>query len=252
MSCVNIGIGTYSGETAHCGAVPPQTYAVIVAAGSGRRAGGGLPKQFHLLAGQMAFLYAVRAFLQADSATHIIVVVHPDYRELAAEGLSRLCGEMSFSYDVVDGGATRWQSVKNGLAVIPDDAAALVAVHDGARPLVTAEMIAEGWKCGMETGACVAAVPVTDSLRVFDGDGSSRAVDRSRYMAVQTPQVFEAGLLKAAYSKPCRDTFTDDASVVEAYGHAISTYPGDVDNLKITTPSDFDTAELLLNRRDKR
>ena len=252
MSCVNNGIGTYSGETAHCGAVPPQMYAVIVAAGSGRRAGGGLPKQFHLLAGQMVFLYAVRVFLQANSDTHIIVVVHPDYRELAAEGLSRLCEEIRFSYDVVNGGATRWQSVRNGLEVIPDDADALVAVHDGARPLATAAMIAEGWKCGAETGACVAAVPVTDSLRVIGCDGSSQAVDRSRYMAVQTPQVFDARLLKSAYSEPCRDTFTDDASVVEAYGHAISIFPGDVDNIKITTPSDFGTAEMLLNRRDKR
>lgn len=225
-------------------------YAIIVAGGTGSRAGGGIPKQFRDLCGMPVFLHSVRAFLKEDADTHIIVVTHRDWRETARKGLERLHGDFGdFRYSVADGGSTRWESVRNGLNEIEVPEDTFIAVHDGARPLVSVETIRAGWETARRKDAAVACVPVTDSLREINADGSSRSVDRARFMAVQTPQVFNALLLTAAYRQEYSPLFTDDASVVEAFGHPAAIFKGSYDNIKITTPKDFGLAELILRER---
>lgn len=232
-------------------AVAGASFAIIVAAGNGRRAGGGMPKQFRHLCGRPVFIHAVEAFLRVCPATHIIVVTHPDYASVARDALEALRSERDFRYTLVGGGETRAESVSNGLtAVNTRDCDALVAVHDGARPLVTERMIRDGWETAARDKAAVAVVPVTDSLRRILPDGNTEAVDRSRYLAVQTPQVFSARLLKGSYAQADYGAaFTDDASLVESLGVKVSPFTGDHENIKITNPEDFAIAELLLRRR---
>lgn len=228
------------------------SFAIIVAAGSGRRAGGGLPKQFREIADAPVFIHSVRAFVRAVPGIEIIVVTHPDYRDLAREALSQEAAKKPFAFRLVDGGATRTESVMAGLATIPAEADGIVFVHDGARPSLTKKMIVDGREVAEVNGAAIPVVPVTDSLRFLDDRGESRTVDRSCYRAVQTPQVFELSLLRKAYSRAVdadSDRFTDDASVVEAAGYKISLFDGHPDNIKITTPSDFIIAEMLLRNR---
>ena len=224
-------------------------FAVIVAGGSGLRAGGGLPKQFHLLGGKQVMVHAVEAFLDADPDTRIVIVTHPDYRPMAEEGMTELASRRPCRYEIVDGGSTRAESVRNGLRLVPDDEETLVAVHDAARPLATPALVERGWESARRDGAAVCCVPVTDSLRETTGDGGSMAVDRSRFLAVQTPQVFRASLLKKAYSQPLLPVFTDDASVVEASGGRVAVFDGEPYNIKITSPFDFEIAETILRRR---
>ena len=157
---------------------------------------------------------------------------------------------------IVKGGDTRFFSVKNGLDWLlaerrrkgeEDSGLSLVAVHDGVRPFVSPEVVEACFDKAAVTGAVIPVVPMIDSLRETDGKGS-HPVDRSRYMAVQTPQVFHLELLTKAYEQPYSSLFTDDASVVEAMGHAIDTVPGDRENIKITTPFDLLIAEAMFAR----
>lgn len=229
------------GETGDRNRVYPPLIAIIVAGGSGLRAGGGLPKQFRNLCGTPVFVRAAEAFIRVNPSTRIILVTHPDYVEMAREGLSCLDAD----WQIVIGGRNRWESVRRGLEAI-DDIDALVAVHDAARPLVTDRMIVDGWDTSLAHDTAVPCVPVTDSLRCFTS-GGTESVDRSRFMAVQTPQVFDLRLLRQAYARPFSETFTDDASVVEDFGHDITIFDGDAANIKITRPVDFAIAEVILS-----
>ena len=223
-------------------------YAVIVAGGEGRRAGGDLPKQFRKLLGIPLLWWSVRAFHREDPATEISIVIHPGffydwdllYAELPEE-------DRRIPVRIVCGGATRFHSVTNGVMEIMASEDAMVAVHDAARPMVSPELIARGWERCRLDAAAVPAVPVTDSLRRLDGDGSV-AVPRSGFVAVQTPQVFRADILKRACALEERDAapFTDDASAVEALGVKVALFEGDPRNIKVTRPFDFDIAALLL------
>lgn len=224
-------------------------FAVIVAGGSGLRAGGGLPKQFHTLLGKQVMAYAVEAFLDVCPKTAIVIVTHPDYREYAERCMEEIASRRRCGYRILNGGASRAESVRNGLECVPRRDDVLVAVHDAARPLVTPALIRRGWEAARHHDAAVCCVPPVDSLRHILDDGESVAVDRSRYLAVQTPQVFRASLLKDAYSQPLKPVFTDDASVVEAYGAKVAVFEGEPYNTKITSPFDFETAEIILRRR---
>lgn len=135
--------------------------------------------------------------------------------------------------------------MRNGLMSVPDGNDALVAVHDAARPLVSVEMISRGWLAAEESGAAVPAVSMTDSIRRIEA-GVSVSVPRKDYVKVQTPQVFDASLLKHAYEGTLSDLMTDDASVVEAAGHKISLYEGSPYNMKVTEPLDIKIAETLI------
>ncbi len=223
-------------------------YAIIVAGGVGSRSGDSLPKQFHDICGHPMLWWTIRAFHKEDPTTKIIVVMHPDYIDY----WEKIRGEECPKHTVVAGGATRTLSVAEGLAIIPFEEEAYVAVHDAARPLVSERVIKDGYQMASEWYVGVPAVPVTESLRKGNKH-SSKAVDRSEYYIVQTPQVFNNLLLHMAYKEALEEAkdevFTDDASVVSHYGHPIRLYDGDPTNIKVTYPEDFQIAEFRLSKQ---
>ena len=226
-----------------------KTIAIIVAGGSGTRFGAQMPKQFLELAGKPILMRTILAFEEALSGGNyeIIVTLPADQMDLWRE----LCERHGFAvpHRVVAGGETRWHSVKNALDSIGDpDGVDVIAVHDGVRPLVSAELIERVFGMARHDGSAIPVVLLNDSVRQVDDDGESHALDRSSLRAVQTPQAFAARLLMEAYQQPYQKTFTDDASVVEAAGHQVTLVMGDPRNLKITRPMDLALAEYLLNQ----
>ena len=222
-----------------------QKYAVIVAGGAGTRLGGDLPKQFQSLKGRPVLWWSMKAFHDEDPDTKIVLVLNRDFIDTWIDMYMHLPLEERFLHEIAEGGATRTESVKSGIWSIPASDEVLVAVHDAARPLVTVDMIREGWRVAGEHKAAIPAVPVTDSLRHLDADGST-AVDRKDYVAVQTPQVFSAKVLHEAYKVTPEAVFTDDASAVEAYGVKPVIFSGSPRNMKVTNPGDIQIASLFL------
>ena len=224
-----------------------RTIAIIVAGGSGTRFGAELPKQFLALGGLPILMRTIEAFHGNRDSSFDVIVTLP----AAQMGLWHdLCARHGFAvpHRVVAGGETRWHSVKNALDSIGDPAGVdVIAVHDGVRPLATPDLINRVIDAAHRDGAAIPVVMLNDSVRQVSGDGS-HALDRSSLRAVQTPQAFEAKLLLDAYSLPYQPTFTDDASVVECTGHAITLVEGDPRNLKITRPMDLVLAEYLMNQ----
>lgn len=220
-------------------------YAIIVAGGSGLRMGADRPKQFLLLRGEPVLLHTLRRFAApALGVAELVVVLPPDqvaYWQALAAGYPRVP-----THRTVVGGATRWASVKAGLAALPAAASsgALVAVHDGVRPLVPLGVIEATYQGAATHRAVAAAVPPKDSVRMLAQAGSS-ALDRRRLRLMQTPQTFDLALLREAYRLPELATFTDDASVVDDLC-PVQLVEGDYRNLKITTPEDLLLAEALL------
>ena len=221
-------------------------YAVIVAGGSGTRMGGGIPKQFRSLCGRPVLWWSMKKFMEEDPDTQLIVVLPQEFLSLWTDFYSTLPKEERFPQRLTGGGKSRGESVKNGLALIEEEDS-LVAIHDGARPFLTKEMISLGWEKALEHGVAVPVVAVTDSLRIVEGE-ESRSVDRSWYRSVQTPQVFKTSLLKEAYLKAGDHLFTDDASVVEHEGHKVALFEGSPDNIKITNPKDLAIAAAILGK----
>ncbi len=216
--------------------------AIIVAGGKGLRMGSDLPKQFMLVAGKPVLMRTLEAFYAYSSQLDIIVVL-PHMQQAYWRSL---CREYAFDipHVVVDGGETRFHSVQQGLAQVSSPA--LVAVHDGVRPFVSAEVIARCFQMAAVQRAVVPVVAVVDTLRRLETNGGSCTVPRDTYRLVQTPQVFDAALLKQAYAQPYEKTFTDDASVVEALGVPVCLVEGNRENIKITTPFDLKVAAALL------
>lgn len=223
---------------------------IIVAGGSGSRFGGEVPKQFLPLGGRPVLMHTVDAFREALPGCDIIIVLSEAMRGL----WERLCKEHRFvSPRIADGGSTRWESVKNAVSSLGDTPAGrIVLIHDGARPLVPAEVIRKTVAYARNTDGALPVVEVLDSLRRMDPDGvRSEAVDRSEYRSVQTPQTFTLWRLREAYALPYRSEFTDDASVMAAAGFGnIVLVEGSRENIKITTPLDLKLAELILMERE--
>lgn len=226
-----------------------EQYALIVAGGKGTRFGGPTPKQFLDLKGKPVLLHTVDAFIRYSADIKIVLVLPESdvvtWQELTATH------RFSTPVAIVNGGATRFQSVRNGLRAIPDEA--LVAIHDGVRPLVTAATIRTSFQLASDHGCAVAAVPLKESLRVMTqgvtgGHQHSQAVDRSLYRIIQTPQTFRAGLIKNAYEVREDNSLTDDASVAEKAGFPVYLFEGQYSNIKITNREDLAIAEVLLNR----
>ena len=217
---------------------------LIVAGGRGTRMGGPQPKQFLQLAGRPVLMHTLEAFDRWDASARLIVVLPEDQ----INTWKRLCEAHVFgrTHHVVAGGETRFHSVRNGLGAVASNG--LIAVHDGVRPLVAPSVIAACFAAAADGGAAVPVVPVVESVREVDADGGSRPVDRTRLRVVQTPQVFRADVLRAAYRLPYDPRFTDDASVVEASGVAVRLVPGNRENIKLTTPMDLLLAEQLMRR----
>lgn len=221
-------------------------YAIIVAGGKGLRMGGELPKQFIPIEGRPVLMRTLDTFHSYDPSIQIILVLPHDHQPY----WHALCEEYAFDvpHRIADGGATRFHSVQNGLALV-DEPEALVAVHDGVRPFVSHAVIEECYREAAAHGAVVPVVPVVETLRKLDAENATQSVtvDRSAYRLVQTPQTFSASLLRQAYEQPYRDTFTDDASVVESLGATVFLVEGNRENIKLTTPFDLTVAKALLN-----
>lgn len=215
-------------------------YALIVAGGKGLRMGGELPKQFIPVGGKPVLMRTMEAFYDSDSEIQIILVLPHSQQDYWRQ----LCRECRFSlpHVIADGGETRFHSVKNGLALVKTPA--LVGVHDGVRPFVSPEVIARCYKLAAEKKAVVPVIEVVETVRRLTGDGSV-TVNRDDYRLVQTPQVFDAELLKKAYGQAYTSLFTDDASVVEALGEFVFLTEGNKENIKITTPFDLKIATVL-------
>lgn len=211
-------------------------FAIIVAGGSGSRMKSDVPKQFLLLGGKSILQRTVEQFLAVLPASHIRLVL-PARDQLI---WTSLCDQHNFHCDVqlVTGGATRFQSVRNGLNAV-SAAEGLVAVHDGVRPFITPDIINHSFETAARTGSAVTCVPVKDSVRLVSSDGSSQAVDRSQYRLVQTPQTFRLDLFRQAFTVDEQPFFTDCASVMEHAGFPITLIEGSYENIKITTPDDL-------------
>lgn len=209
---------------------------VIVAGGKGLRMGADIPKQFLCVGGRPILIRTLERFREYDAGLQIVLVLPHEQQAYWAD----LCRQYGFNidYTLADGGPTRFHSVLNGLQKVAPDAA-LIAVHDGVRPYVSTEVIGRCFDEAARSGAVVPVVDVVETLRHLDSDGTSHTVPRSEYVRVQTPQVFEAQLLRRAYAQPFSERFTDDASVVESTGHAVALVAGNVENIKITTPNDL-------------
>lgn len=217
-------------------------YAIIVAGGSGTRMQSSLPKQFIPLKGIPVLMRTINAFVHYDAALEIIIVLP----ESQISYWEKLCEEQGFSvpHKVVKGGETRYHSVSNGLAAIGGDG--LVAIHDGVRPFVSSELIARAFDKAEEKGAAIPTIPVKDSIREVE-NGDSKALDRSKYCLVQTPQCFRIGLIKKAFESGYQAIFTDDATVAEAAGHKVELVEGESHNIKLTSPLDLRFAEMLID-----
>jgi 2-C-methyl-D-erythritol 4-phosphate cytidylyltransferase len=215
--------------------------AIIVAGGKGERMQANIPKQFLEIKGKPILMHTLEVFRRYDASVKLVLVLPA----VQVEFWTELCKKHNFTlpHQVVAGGQTRFQSVKNGLEAVV--APALVAVHDGVRPLVSVETIARCFDEAEKHGAVIPVVDSVDSIRQITGDGS-QSVDRSAYKLVQTPQVFDAELLKKAYEQDFSPLFTDDASVVEAIGVEIHLVEGNRENIKITTEFDLRIAESLV------
>ncbi len=236
-------------------------FAVILGGGSGLRAGGGMPKQFRLLDKLPVILWSVKAFREADPATRFVVVLHREWINRREEILGGFLAYEPFDtaeINICEGGADRTSSVANALRLIADiidreqldPAETMIAVHDGARPLVTPALADRGWS-SCSHGVCgVPAVAPTSSLRLIKGD-STCPVNRDDYLEVQTPQMFMADDILACYSDPGEGPFTDDASLAQQKGLGVKIFEGDRNNIKITGPLDHKIALLILEETKK-
>lgn len=209
-------------------------YVIIVAGGSGSRMKSAVPKQFMLLGGKPILMRTMERFVQAIPDINLVLVLADNLNDQ----WDQLCEQYDFqlSHQLVNGGETRYHSVKNGLEKVPSGS--LVGIHDAARPLVSLETICRVYNAAAEFGNASPYVPAVESMRMGDAL-QNKAIDRSTLMIVQTPQCFHADLLKPAFEKPYRDTFTDDASVLEAHGVGIRLVEGNRENIKITTADDL-------------
>lgn len=217
-------------------------HVIIVAGGSGTRMESDIPKQFLKIGSMPILMHTILAFSNAKIGVNIVVVL-PDSQFLY---WSKLCREYNFNvqHQVVQGGSTRFQSVKNGLDMLPPDG--LVAIHDGVRPLIPSNVISTAYKIADQHGNAIVAVPSKDSLRV-KSDNTTKSVNRNDYFVIQTPQVFKVDLIKKAFQVVEQPFFTDDASVLEHYGFEIHLVDGSYQNIKITTKEDLIFAEAFLN-----
>lgn len=219
-------------------------YALVVAGGKGTRFKSEVPKQFLALNGRPVILHTLDAFFRYSETIRVILVLPGKDMDT----WKSLVDRYSFSkpVHVQPGGDTRFQSVKNGLECVTGDG--LVAIHDGVRPLVSSDIIAASFRLAAVHQSAVAAVRLKESIRITD-QNTTRAVDRSRFRLIQTPQTFRVNLIKEAYQMKEDPSLTDDASVAEHAGHVISLFEGSYDNIKITTPEDLTVAEALLRSR---
>lgn len=207
--------------------------------------GNDIPKQFLPVVGKPILMHTIERFHEYDENLKVILVLPESQQAYWKE----LCETYHFgiSHTVVNGGDTRFQSSKNGLAAIPDGEDGVVGIHDGVRPFVSKEVIAECYETAREEYAAIPVYAVTDTLRYIDKRGGGKNVLRDDYRIVQTPQTFDISLAKQAFNQGYKEQFTDDASVVESLGCQVAMVEGNRENIKITTPFDLQVAEAILS-----
>lgn len=224
-------------------------YNIIVAAGNGSRFGAGCPKQYCLLDGKPILMHTIQRMRHALPQSEIILVISAAHTMLWEE----LCQTHNFqSPQIVIGGKTRWESVKNAIDIISStpDSNSIITIHDGARPLIDDDLIHRIINGVKGHSGAIPAIAVTDSLRMLTDSGNSIAVDRSMFRAIQTPQAFDADKLIEAYRLDYNDAFTDDASVMTAAGYDdIILVEGSNANIKITHPADIETALFYMTQK---
>lgn len=217
-------------------------YAIIVAGGNGTRMGGALPKQFMLLKDKPVLYYTLKVFLETYNDLQVILVLPVEYTDMGQEII-----DAYFDKDrirITAGGDTRFQSVKNGLQLVEGEA--IIFVHDGVRCLLSKELIHACYTKAVETGSAIPVITSKDSVRLLTEEGND-AIDRNKVKLVQTPQTFHSKILLPAFQIDYKDKFTDEATVVEAYGLKVSLVEGEEANIKITRPVDLLIAESLLS-----
>ena len=219
-------------------------YAVIVAGGTGSRMNSSIPKQFLLLNNKPVLFYTLDTFLKAYEDLKIILVLPEEH---VASGQEII--DAWFDYKrikITVGGRTRFHSVQNGLILVEEES--IVFVHDAVRCLLTTDLIHRCYEKALEWGAAVPVIDCPDSVRYITGEGNE-ALERRRVKLVQTPQVFLSTILLPAFNIDYKDKFTDEASVVEAFGMKVWLVEGEEENIKITRPADITIAELIVEKR---
>ena len=220
-------------------------YIIVVAGGKGLRMGGEVPKQFQVIGNKPVLMVTLERLHAIDPAMQLVLVLPAEQFDLWKE----MCRQYEFAVPLLltQGGATRFHSVQNGLAQVDDIDEALVGVHDGVRPFVSQRVIDDCFREAWIHGAAIPMIDLQDSLRhIVGADGVTEVVPRDRYRLVQTPQVFKLSVLRKAYEQRFVETFTDDASVVEASGKDVVAVEGNRENIKLTTPFDMLVAITLM------
>lgn len=221
-----------------------QEYVIIVAGGSGSRMKSDIPKQFLSVNGLPVLMHTMRAFAGYSAALRIVLVLPSEQFGFWEE----LCQKHDFTiaHQLVAGGETRFHSVKNGLSNISAAEECLIAVHDGVRPVIAPDIIANSFREAAGHGAAVVSVPLKDSIRIVGQNEGNKAMDRTLFRLIQTPQTFRSSWMRAAFAADYHESFTDCASVLEAWGYQIRLIDGAYENIKITTPEDLRWAEIYL------
>jgi 2-C-methyl-D-erythritol 4-phosphate cytidylyltransferase len=220
-------------------------FVIIVAGGSGSRMKSNIPKQFLLLQGKPVLYYAIDSFLKALDDCKIILVLPEEHIATGQEIIDAFFDYNKIS--IVIGGRTRFHSVQNGLAQITEEDS-IIFVHDAVRPFVNAQLITRCYESVLENGSAIPVIDCKDSVRLVNEEGND-AVDRSTIKLVQTPQAFHGKILISAFKIDYKDKFTDEATVVEAFGLKVSLVEGDDENIKITKPIDLVIADSILTAK---
>ena len=218
--------------------------ALIVAGGNGSRMNNDTPKQFLLLGNKPVLYHSIKAFLEAYNDMEIILVLPEEHIGKGQEIIDGYFDDSKFK--ITAGGRTRFHSVQNGLSLVNEEA--IVFVHDGVRCLLTSKLVKRCYEGALESGTAVPAVACKDSVRLLTSNGN-KILNRNRVMLIQTPQTFHSKILLPAYQIDYKDKFTDEATVVEAFGLKINLIEGEEDNIKITTPTDLFIADLIQQNR---
>ena len=216
--------------------------ALIVAGGKGTRMNNEIPKQFLLIKNKPILYYSIKAFLDAYEDMEVILVLPEEHMGKGQEIIDGYFDNSRFR--ICAGGRTRFHSVQNGLSLINEEEA-IVFVHDGVRCLITSSLIKSCYEAALEVGTAIPVVECRDSIRMITPNGN-KILDRNKVKLVQTPQTFHSKIILPAFKIDYKDKFTDEASVVEAFGLKVNLIDGEKNNIKITTPVDLHLAEILL------
>lgn len=225
------------------------TYAIVPAAGRGLRMGGNEPKQFLMLAGKPVLARTIERLFEAPFVTGVILVVPSDFLTRAEEMLQSYCCHLGTMVRAIAGGKERQDSVFNALQVLPTECE-WVLIHDGVRPFVSTELLQETWKAAQQSGAAIAAMSATDTIKLVRNERVIETIPREQIKLVQTPQVFRKDLILSAYLEAQKRGWsaTDDASLVEQINVDVRVVEGEYSNIKVTTPADLEWATWFLNR----